>query len=201
MKISCSLFALGMLALSFEAPARAAELGTEMRIDEPSRGGAAPLPQSGGTMCAKTDEIVFSCPLDRGKKTASMCASGDIAGGTGRFYYSYGHGGSPELVYPASGESPRSAFTRTHLGFAGNTGGYAYGFSNKGFKYTIYSMSGERNLQNGGVIVQRASDSKVMAKMSCQAGKITETESDPLIDATLKWKSDSAIESNGLPTR
>ncbi|RAO75771.1 hypothetical protein CA260_17180 [Dyella jiangningensis] len=152
-------------------------------------------------MCAKADEIVFSCPLDKSKKTVSMCASGNVAGGTGRFYYSYGHEGSPELVYPASGESPDGAFTRTHLGFAGNTGGYAYGFSNQGFKYTIYSISGERSLQSGGVIVQRASDSKIVAKMSCQAGKIAETESDPIIDATLKWKSDSTIESNGLPTR
>lgn len=201
MKITCIAFALGTLALSLHTPLHAVELGPEMRMDEPSRGGAAVSPSSRVTMCARTDEVVFSCPLDKSKKIVSICASSDTGSSKERFYYAYGHVGSPELTYPAVDQPSNDAFTRTHLGFAGNTGGYAYGFSNKGYKYTVYSISGERNMQNAGVIVQNASNSKVVAKMQCQAGKITETESDPVIDATLKWKSDSGIESNGLPTR
>lgn len=200
MKTTCIALVAGMLALSMHVPVHARELGPEVRMDEPSQGGAMASSPASGSMCTKADAVVFSCPLGNGKKTVSMCASGDVAGGKGRFYYAYGHDGAPELVYPANGQPSEGAFTRTHLGFAGNTGGYAYGFSNKGYKYTVYSIAGERNLQSAGVIVQNASGGKVVAKMQCQAGKVTETESDPVIDATLKWKSDSRIESNGLPT-
>jgi hypothetical protein len=200
-KVTYTAFIIWALVTLLHGSALAAELGPEMRIDDPTQGGAATSSSLGTTMCAKPDDVVFSCPLDKSKKIVSMCVANGATSSKGRFYYAYGHDGAPELVYPASGQPSDGAFTRTHLGFAGNTGGYAYGFNNKGFKYTVYSISGESNLQRGGVIVQRASDSKVVAKMSCQAGKITETESDPIIDATLTWKSDGSIESKGLPTR
>lgn len=198
-KLAFGAFVFASLLLSVHAPTHAMELGPEMRIDEPSRGGAGTSLPPGDTMCARTDDVVFSCPLNKGSKIVSICA-GDNGEKT-RFYYAYGHAGSPELVYPASGQPADDAFTRTHLGFAGHTGGYAYGFSNKGYKYTVYATSGERNTQNGGVIVQNASNGKVVAKMQCQSDKITETVKDYLIDATLTWKSDSGVASNGLPAQ
>jgi hypothetical protein len=157
-------------------------------------GVATPAP----TMCAKGDQPVFSCPLAGGGKTVSICAAGDVAHGAGRFYYGYGKAGAkPELTYPASGEA--AAFTRTHLMFGGNSGGYAYAFTNAGFKYVVYSVSGANNLQGGGLTVIKDGQAKPLKQSTCQAGKMTDTEDDALIDATLKWKSDPAIEKNGVP--
>jgi len=166
----------------------------------------APLSTNAGvatsapTMCAKGDQPVFSCPLAGGSKTVSICAAGDVAHGAGRFYYGYGRvGATPELTYPASGET--AAFTRTHLMFGGNSGGYAYAFTNAGFKYVVYSVSGANNLQDGGLTVTKDGQPKPLKQSTCQAGKIIDTEDDALIDATLKWQSDPAIEKTVVPGR
>jgi len=151
------------------------------------------------SMCGKADQVVFSCSLDGNRKIVSMCAAGDVAHGAGRFYYVYGREGKPELTYPAAGSE--GEFTRTHLTFAGNTGGYAYAFTNAGFKYVVYSVSGANNLQDGGLVVLKDGQAKPVKQSTCQAGKVTDTDEDALIDATLKWKSDPAIEKNGIPTR
>lgn len=153
------------------------------------------------SMCTTSDQTVFSCPLAGGTKTVSICAAGDVAHGAGRFYYAYGRdAGKPELTYPAN-QAQAAEFTRTHLTFAGNTGGYAYAFTNAGFKYVVYSVSGSNNLQDGGLVVLKDGQDKPVKQSSCQAGKVTDTDDDALIDATLKWKSDPAIEKNGVPTR
>jgi len=162
---------------------------------------AAPrlLPLSSGSICAKTERIVFSCPLDNGTNTVSLCAAGDMNQEPGRIYYTYGGPASPELIFPSGGQHADDAFTRTHLGFGGNTGGYAYSFVNDDYKYVIYEISGEGNLGDSGVIVQRVGQRTVTAKMHCQPGKVIETQDDQVIDATLKWKSDPEIEAHGLP--
>jgi len=151
------------------------------------------------SMCGKSDHVVFSCPLAESTKTVSMCAAGDDANGGRRFYYAYGRPGKPELTYPSAGSE--GDFTRTHLTFAGNTGGYAYAFTNAGFKYVVYSVSGANNLQDGGLVVLKDGQAKPVKQSTCQAGKVTDTDEDALIDATLKWKSDPAIEKNGVPSR
>ncbi len=147
------------------------------------------------TLCASTDKVVFSCPLGNGRKIVSMCASGDA----GRFYYAYGRPASPELIYPARDRPSDGVFTRTHLGFAGNNGGYAFAFVNGAYRYIVYSTSGSNNRQDGGVIVQRSGDAGVAKKMQCQSSRIVESQDDGVIDATLKWKSDSQIAAHGLP--
>jgi len=160
----------------------------------PAIGAAAPAP----TMCANGDKPVFSCPLAGGGKTVSMCAAGDVTHGSGHFYYAYGRDAAkPELTYPAA--NAPAEFTRTHLGFGGNTGGYAYSFTNAGFKYVVYSVSGSNNLQDGGLVVLKDGQDKPVKQSACQAGKVTDTDDDALIDATLKLKSDPAIEKNGVP--
>ena len=150
------------------------------------------------SMCEKSDKVVFSCPLAGSTKTVSMCAASDVADGAGRFYYAYGRPGKVELTYPAAGAE--GEFTRTHLTFAGNTGGYAYAFTNAGFKYVVYSVSGSNNLQDGGLVVLKDGQTKPVKQSTCQEGKVTDTDEDALIDATLKWKIDPAIDKNGVPT-
>ncbi|WP_266168363.1 hypothetical protein [Dyella subtropica] len=191
MKSTFTTTAIGLALLTIAATAQAATDSSKAVASH-----SAPHPTS---MCAKGDEVVFSCPLAGGKKVVSMCAASDVTRNAGRFYYAYGRdAAAPELVYPGKDQGAGS-FTRTHLGFAGNTGGYAYAFSNGGYKYIVYSISGERDLQDGGVIVQRESDAHAAKKMPCESGKVIDTNKDDLIDATLKWKSDAVIEQHGLP--
>lgn len=150
------------------------------------------------TMCATGDQPVFSCPLADGSKTVSICAAGDVTHGSGGFYYAYGRAGAkPELTYPSGGDV--AAFTRTHLMFGGNTGGYAYAFTKAGFKYIVYSVSGADKPQDGGLVVTKDGQAKPLKQSTCKAGKVTETEDDSLIDATLKWKIDPVIEKTGVP--
>ncbi|KTB67422.1 MULTISPECIES: hypothetical protein [Pseudomonas] len=85
--------------------------------------------------------------------------------------------------------------------FGGSSGGYAFAFTNAGFKYAVYSVSGANNLQDGGLTVTQDGQTKPLKQSTCQAGKVTETEDDALIDTTLKWKSDPAIEKTAIPGR
>ena len=147
-----------------------------------------------GILCASTDKIVFSCSLATSKKIVSMCASSDAK----RFYYAYGLSATPELVYPARDQSSDGVFMRSHLVYGGASGGTAYSFVKQGYKYIVYSVSGTGS-QDGGVIVQRPGDTGVAKKMQCQSSKIVESQDDGVIDATLKWKSDSQIAAHGLP--
>jgi hypothetical protein len=195
-KIHYAFYAVGIVATwATCAPLQATTLESTGGSAMPSFAATKP----GVSMCAKATNIVFSCPLAHSQKIVSICASDDVEDGKARFYYAYGRPGAPELTYPNDGPSQDGAFTRTHLVFGSNTGGYAYGFTNNGYKYTVYSISGERDLQSGGVIVQRTGSSKALTKMDCQVGRITETNNDAIIDATLRWKSDGAIEASGLP--
>ncbi len=150
-------------------------------------------------MCGTGDKIVFSCPLIKSTKTASMCATQSKAGADPTFYYAFGHAGKPELRFPALGHTNNAAFRRTFLGFAGNTGGYAYSFVNAGYKYIVYLISGERAFREGGVIVQPSGSAKAETTLSCRSAAIIETDDDALIDATFRLETDPQIESTGLP--
>jgi hypothetical protein len=145
------------------------------------------------TMCAKGDDAAFSCMLAKGDKTVSICAKNRNS-----FYYAYGKVGTkPDMVWP-SGDATSSGMTRTHLMFAGSTGGYAFAFTNEGFKYVVYSIGGTQ-FEDGGIIVTKGVDAAPVKSTRCKAGTITESDSEALIDASLKLPKDPAIDQNGLP--
>ena len=85
--------------------------------------------------------------------------------------------------------------------FGGSSGGYAYAFTNAGFKYVVYSVSAANNLQHGGLTVIQDGQAKSLKQSVCQADKVTDTEDDALIETTLKWKGDPAIEKTGIQRR
>ncbi|QWT22465.1 hypothetical protein KPL74_10810 [Bacillus sp. NP157] len=146
------------------------------------------------TMCGAGDKPVLSCPLASGGKTVSVCAAAN-----NRFYYAYGKpGAKADMTWPADGANA-DGLTRTHLGFAGNNGGYAFAFTNAGFKYVVYATSGSRGAQDGGIIVLHGDDAKPVKNTRCQAGAITESDDDALLDATLKLPKDPTIQQHGLP--
>lgn len=161
---------------------------------------AASTKMSGAaSVCAVGDQIVFSCPLAKGSKFVSMCATTSTTDAEPTFYYAFGHPGAPELRFPVSGHADNAAFSRTHLGFAGNTGGYAYSFANAGYKYIVYSISGAGASREGGVIVQPSTNAKAETKLTCRSKAITETRDASLIDVTSRLKKDPQIEASGLP--
>lgn len=153
------------------------------------------------SMCAATEQVLFSCTLASGGKQVSICAAGDAQAGTPRFYYAYGKQGAPaELRYPASAAGAAD-FTRTHLTFAGNTGGFAYGFNNGGYKYLLYSISGSYGLEDQGLIVQKDGQQKPVKQSKCVADSVFESEDDALFRITRQWPQDEGIAGHGLPSR
>ena len=162
----------------------------------PLSGAAQPASAS---MCAKSDSIVFSCPLGNGKKVVSLCAASNAGQGQTPFYYAYGRPSSPELLYPPKGQVTTGAFARAHLVYGGASGGTAYSFINGGYKYIVYSISGT-GFDDGGVLVQRLGQTDAVRDMKCQRGKITESDDDKVINATQQWKSDTDLETHGLPS-
>ena len=150
-------------------------------------------------MCAKNESILFSCPLGNGKKVVSLCAASQSSQGQAAFYYAYGRPSSPELTYPPKGGEVAGTFAQTHLVYGGATGGTAYSFVNGSYKYIVYSISGT-GLDDGGVLVQRLGQTNAVRDMKCQRGKIIESDDDKITKATGQWKSDSDLETHGLPS-
>jgi hypothetical protein len=163
-------------------------------------GSKAPAQFIPGSLCAKEESIVFSCPLIKSKKIVSICAAGDTS--PHRFYYVFGRPNSPELVYPAKDSQAQPSFARSFLSFAGNTGGYAYSFSKDGYKYIVYRISGT-GFENGGLMVQKSGEEKPVANLQCQNRKILDKNLDAsgkdMFDETGKWPSDEDIKDHGLP--
>lgn len=159
---------------------------------------AASVSEAGGTMCEKTDQIVFSCPL-AGGKVVSICAAGGSAQEEGvRFYYAFGRPGAPELVYPDKDAGAGNAFSTSHLVYGKSASGIAYSFANGGYVYIVYWISGA-GARDGGVLVQRIGAPRAEAEMKCRPGKITESDNDALMDSVMMWGHDPDIEANGLP--
>ncbi|GAA0242899.1 hypothetical protein [Rhodanobacter caeni] len=190
-----------ILLCLFSCACSAGEPSTAKGHEQTTTGGDAVAQQNAmaSTTCAAGDQVVFSCPLAKGTKIASVCATQGKSGAATTFYYAFGHAGAAEFRFPAPGHGDKATFSRTHLGFAGNTGGYAYSFANAGYKYIVYAISGEGSSRDGGVIVQPLDHSKPATKLACRATAITETSDDQLIDTTLELKKDPQIESSGLP--
>jgi hypothetical protein len=149
-----------------------------------------------GSLCAKEDKIVFSCPLAKSKKIVSICAAGDAM--PHRFYYAFGRPNAPELIYPQKSESETNKIDISRLNFAGATAGIAYSFVNNGYKYIAYDISGT-GFENGGVLVQEVGQLRASANMKCQKEKLYSTDDSKIFDETKNWKHDSEIEQHGLP--
>jgi hypothetical protein len=157
--------------------------------------------QARGNLCAKTDLVVFSCVLDGGKKSVSLCASADKHQGQRHFRYVFGRSSAPELVFPSGDEVAHDVFTRSHLWFMGSTGGYAYSFVREDYKYILYWIAGSSDFLNVGLLVQRVGDLRAVSAMKCQRATIVDSRDGEILDETNKWKRDSEIDLGGLPSK
>jgi hypothetical protein len=151
-----------------------------------------------GSLCTRPDQVVFSCPLAKNGKIVSICAAGNAS--PHKFYYAFGKPSSVEMRYPSSPSGSSGAFLHSFLGYPGGTGGYAYSFVKNEIKYIVFYLSGAYGYVDGGVAVQKSGVANAMANMECSKGKIYTTQDDPLLNETIKWKTDDDLEGHVVPT-
>lgn len=120
------LTAIG-LALCFSASAAS---GPKTSDQESATGDYAP------THCKPDEKVIFSCPLKTGK-TVSLCASPDLARGTGALQYRFGKTGQPlKLAYPKPAKHPGNYFS-LDSSHGGQWSLHELGFSVGEFRYEI----------------------------------------------------------------
>src|SRR5213592_2066971 len=67
-----------------------------------------------GTLCARDERVIFSCPIRRPAKIVSLCASKDLTSETGYLQYRFGLPGKVELEFPKDRTGTQQKFQYTH---------------------------------------------------------------------------------------
>jgi len=89
-----------------------------------------------GTLCAKNERIIFSCPIKRPAKIVSLCASKDLASDRGYLQYRFGLPEKIELEFPKERGGSQKKFQYTHY-FRAQVDMTEIGFSIDGYQYQI----------------------------------------------------------------
>src|ERR1041384_1882191 len=63
-----------------------------------------------GTLCARNERIIFSCPIKRPAKIVSLCASKDLTSDRGYVQYRFGVPEKIELEFPQSKTGTQQKF-------------------------------------------------------------------------------------------
>src|SRR5215831_20505644 len=96
-------------------------------------------PQGGlqvGTLCAKNERVIFSCPIRRPAKIVSLCASKDLANDRGSLQYRFGLPEKIELEFPKDRAGSPQKFQYSHY-FRAQVDMTEIGFSLNGYQYQI----------------------------------------------------------------
>lgn len=99
---------------------------------------AAVQPRSfqAGTLCAKDERVIFSCPLKRPAKIVSLCASKNLTADTGYLQYRFGLPAKIELEYPKDRTGTQQKFQYTHY-FRAQVDLTEISFNSEGYEYQI----------------------------------------------------------------
>src|SRR5882724_1302183 len=89
-----------------------------------------------GTLCAKTERVIFSCPVKRPAKIVSLCASKDLTSDRGYLQYRFGVPAKIELEFPQSKTGTQQKFQYTHY-FRAQVDLTEISFSSNGYEYQI----------------------------------------------------------------
>ena len=79
-----------------------------------SRAALQPRSLQAGTLCAKDERIIFSCPIRRPAKIVSLCASKDLTSERGYLQYRFGVPGKIDLEFPQDRTGTQQKFQYTH---------------------------------------------------------------------------------------
>ena len=114
--VACSLVAAGTLKSS-----PAASQGASLQV---------------GTLCARNERIIFSCPIKRPLKIVSLCASKDLTSDRGYLQYRFGLPEKIELEFPKERTGTQQKFQYSHY-FRAQVDMTEIGFSINGYQYQI----------------------------------------------------------------
>jgi len=89
-----------------------------------------------GTLCAKDERVIFSCPLKRPAKIVSLCAAKNLTSDAGYLQYRFGLPARIELEYPQDRTGTQQKFQYTHY-FRAQVDMTEISFTNGGYEYQI----------------------------------------------------------------
>jgi len=89
-----------------------------------------------GTLCAKNERVIFSCPIKRPAKIVSLCASKDLTSDRGYLQYRFGLPEKIELEFPQERTGTQQKFQYSHY-FRAQVDMTEIGFSINGYQYQI----------------------------------------------------------------
>src|SRR2546423_917858 len=89
-----------------------------------------------GTLCARGERIIFSCPVKRPSKIVSLCASKDLTGDHGYLQYRFGLPNKVELEFPKDRTGTQQKFQYTHY-FRAQVEETEITFTINGYEYQI----------------------------------------------------------------
>jgi hypothetical protein len=115
-----------------------------------------------GTLCAAGERIIFSCPVKRPAKIASLCASKDLTSDRGYLQYRFGLPGKIELEFPEERTATQEKFNYTHY-FRARVDLTEISFNIDGYEYQItddYNGEEKPAVTIQGVIVKAAGQDK-----------------------------------------
>lgn len=89
-----------------------------------------------GTLCAKDERVIFSCPIKRPAKIVSLCASRDLTSNSGYLQYRFGLPAKIELEFPKDRTGTQQQFHYTHY-FRAQVDLTEISFTSNGYEYQI----------------------------------------------------------------
>lgn len=89
-----------------------------------------------GTLCAKNERVIFSCPIKRPPKIVSLCASKDLTSDRGYLQYRFGLPEKIELEFPKERTGTQQKFQYSHY-FRAQVDMTEIGFNINGYQYQI----------------------------------------------------------------
>jgi len=89
-----------------------------------------------GTLCAKNERVIFSCPIKRPAKIVSLCASKDRTSDHGYLQYRFGLPEKIELEFPQERTGTQQKFQYSHY-FRAQVDMTEIGFTVNGYQYQI----------------------------------------------------------------
>ena len=89
-----------------------------------------------GTLCAKSERVIFSCPIKRPLKIVSLCGSKDLSSERGYLQYRFGLPDKVELEFPKDRTGTQQKFQYSHY-FRAQVDMTEISFNINGYQYQI----------------------------------------------------------------
>jgi hypothetical protein len=111
--------------------------GTFLLIFMPPAASSSIAQLQPGSLCERSEKIVFSCRISKPAKIVSLCSSKELTKDRGYLQYRFGLPGKIELEFPNEREQTQRAFKYTHY-FRAQFDLTEISFTSNGYDYTIF---------------------------------------------------------------